>query len=93
MRFVILLIGLMISVESLYAKSEPSEKSVELKVHLTKMLLNQNKKYELELAESSAVYIADKKHTNCLKEALIKNKNVTLKVTAFSLEVLECKLE
>lgn len=90
MKTIILLITLSLSS---FAFAEKEEKSLEIKAHVVKMLMTPKKVYRLELAEFAAAYFAEEKHAPCLQKAMRENKKATLKVAAYSLNVLECKVE
>ncbi len=90
MKYAILALFLITTSVQAESKKAP-EKTLELKVHINKMHLTANNLYRLELAELAAAYHADVKFEPCLKKAIQDQKEVTLKVTAYSLMVQECK--
>lgn len=78
---------------SMTAFAEKEEKSLEIKAHVRKMLMTPKKVYRLELTEFAAAYFAEEKYAPCLQQAMKENKKATLKVAAYSLNVLDCKVE
>lgn len=90
MKFFILVLALITTSVQAENKKAP-EKTLELKVHINKMHLTTNNLYRLELAELAAAYHAETKFETCLKRAVQEQKEVTLKVTAYSLIVQDCK--
>lgn len=87
----IIIISLLIS-SGAFAETR-KEKNLDIKAHIQNMLLEKNGYYRLELKEFAAVYMADAKFATCLQKAMKDNKHALLKVSAFSLNVQECKNE
>ena len=78
---------------SAMAIAKKEEKTLEIKAHINKMMMTSNKMYRLELVELAAAYFAEEKHAPCLQKAISEKKEAKMKVTAYSLHVLECKVE
>ncbi|MEA9356754.1 hypothetical protein SHI21_11085 [Bacteriovorax sp. PP10] len=89
MKNIILIMSLFTSFTAMAEQKE--ERVIELKNHVNKMTLQGNKQYRLELRESAAAYYADEKFAPCLQKSIAENKTATLKVAAYSLNILECK--
>lgn len=89
MKNIILIMSLFASFSAM--AEQKAERVIELKNHVNKMTLQGNKTYRLELRESAAAYYADEKFAPCLKKSIAENKTATLKVAAYSLNILECK--
>ncbi len=68
------------------------EKTIEIKSHISKIIMTDKGNYRLELTERAAAYFADQKHSPCLQLAIKESKKATLKVAAYSLNVLDCKI-
>ena len=75
------------------AESKKSEKTLELYAHVVSMSLASNGLYRLELREYAAAYHAEEKFVPCLQKAIKENKTTTLKVSAYSLLVQECRVD
>ena len=94
MKTSILLLTLLMSSFTLAQETgKREEKTVEIKAHIAKMLMTPKKVYRLELVELAAAYFAEEKFAPCLQKAMKENKKATMKVAAYSLSVLECKVE
>jgi hypothetical protein len=78
---------------SLYAKDNNIEKNIEIKVHVNKIVLSEDKTYRLELRARAAVYHATEEFLPCLNSSIKENKKVLLKVAAYSLIVKGCSLD
>ncbi len=87
----IILITVLTASSFLYAESTP-EKTLELKAHVVKMMMTKDKLFRLELREHAAAYMAEEQYEPCLQQAMKENREVALKVTAYSLKVQECTL-
>lgn len=81
----------LIMFSSLHAEDKP-EKTLELKAHVVKMMMTKDKLFRLELREHAAAYLAEEQFEPCLQAAMKENREVALKVTAYSLKVQECTL-
>lgn len=92
MKNLILIICFLTST-NLIAESKQVEKTLILKNHVVKMTLQTHNQYRLELRESAAAYMADEKFAPCLQKSIKENKEATLKVAVFSLNVLDCKID
>lgn len=78
---------------NLHAQTKNIEKILDLNAHVLKIMMTENKNYKVELAEFAAVYYANKIQLPCLETAISTKKAVKLKVSAFSLQILECKFD
>ena len=78
---------------NIHAQTKNEEKILDLNAHVLKIMMTENKNYKVELAEFAAVYYANKVQLPCLEKAISAKKAVQLKVSAFSLQILDCKLE
>ena len=87
----ILCVLLVINSFALKAFEEKAEKSLEIKAHISKMTLSSNNLYRLELKEFAAAYFAEEKFVGCLQKAIKEKNLVNLKISAYSLNVLDCK--
>lgn len=73
------------------AQEKKAEPTREVKDRIVKMVLEKEKFYRLELAESAAAYHAHETFVPCLQKSIKEKKTATLKVTVYSLNVVECK--
>lgn len=96
MKKIILMLAALFTVNSfdLFAeiKKDQSEKSLTIKAHVVKMLMDGKKLYRLELREFAAVYHAEEKFAPCLSKSIKEDKEVSLTISSQSLIVLECKI-
>ena len=74
-------------------KNHLEEKSLSIKSHVVRMILDANKMFRLELREYAAVYHADEKFLDCLQQSMKENKVVSLTISSQSLIVRECKID
>lgn len=86
----ILIINLLLSWSVM---AETKEKTLDIKAHVNSMTMEKTGTYRLELKEYAAAYMADEKHYKCLQKSMKENKPANLKVHAYSLKVLECKID
>nr|BDT26964.1 hypothetical protein BHI3_04300 [Bacteriovorax sp. HI3] len=94
MKTSILLLTLLMSSFTLAQEAgKREEKTIEIKAHIAKMLMTPKKVYRLELVELAAAYFAEEKFAPCLQKAMKENKKATMKVAAYSLSVLDCKVD
>lgn len=89
----LILLMILFSSSIINAEEAKAEKTLEIKAHIVKMIMAGNKTYDLELREFAAVYHAEEKFSPCLKKAMKENQAATLKISAFSLNVLECSVK
>lgn len=90
---ILLLTGSILCSNMAIAETKKPGPVVELKNHVTKMILEKKNSYRLWLLESAAVYHAQSKFSSCLEKSIKEQKIVTLKVSAYSLQVIDCKNE
>jgi hypothetical protein len=89
----LILLMILFSSSIIKAEEAKAEKTLEIKAHVVKIIMAGNKTYDLELREFAAVYHAEEKFSPCLKKAMEKNQAAILKISAFSLNVLECSVK
>lgn len=75
---------------SLFAADD--KKTLDLDATISKITLEKNNQYRLEMLEHAAAYTAEEKLLPCLKQSLEKKKAVKIKVTAYTQKVLECTI-
>lgn len=86
----LILMTMIFSTSIAYAQKE--EKILDMKAHVQKMMMTNDKLFRLELREFAAVYYAEEKFEPCLQAGMKENREVLLKVTALSMKVQECIL-
>lgn len=89
MKILIILITLLISFSIL---GKQNEKTLEIQAHINKISFDEKNRYRLELREMAAVYHSDEKNLLCLQKSINENKLVTLSVTAYSLNIINCEI-